>query len=229
MHLHDTIRVVIADDHPMLCHSLRRLLELAGDICVLAEFGDAAALMAGMNGLSPDVLILDINMPGPGPVEVVSWMRARYPSAAVVALTAHDEDHYLSVLENSGAASFLFKADPPEVLIMALHSIAQGQTLWTQEQWARARQWREEVEIHWLSLTEREREVACLAALGMDTRQVAEALQIGPRTVEFHMGNILTKLDVPSRLAAAVWIRDNLPREWWRGSKTRQNYVDKSW
>lgn len=216
-----TIHVVIADDHALFSASLRRLLELVDDIRVMAEFGDAKALLSGMNGLMPDVLILDLNMPNSDPLEIVAWVQTNCPSTAVVGLTAFDDDRYLGAMESSSIAGFLPKAASPEMLIAALRRVAGGETIWTQEERSRARRWREEVESRWLNLTARESAVARLAARGMDTKQIAEALQITPRTAEYHMGNVLDKVGVSSRLAVAAWIRDNLPEDWWREPKTR--------
>lgn len=215
------IRVAIADDHAVFRTSLRQLLAGTEDIRVVAEFGDAKALLSGGNCLNLDVLILGLNMPGSDPIEIVAWMQKNYPSVVVVVLTAFDEDKYLGVIEGSGAAGFLLKANSSDGLIAALRRVAEGETIWTQEQRARARGWREEVESRWLNLTVREREMARLAARGLGTKQMADTLQITLRTVEYHMGNVLAKLGVSSRPAAVAWIRDNLPEQWWRDLKTR--------
>lgn len=216
----ETIQIVIADDHPLVRSSLRRLLEMTADIQVVAEVGDAAALVGAVASLRPKILLLDMKMPGPGPVKTIEWVHASSPETAVVALTAFDDDGYLWMMATNGAAGFLLKTDPIETIITSLRRVAQGKTIFTLDQIARARNWQEEVGRCWASLTDREQEVALLLAQGAETNAIAAALHVERRTVDYHVFNLLAKLGVSSRVTAIVWIRDNFPEEWWRGLQT---------
>lgn len=210
------IQIAIADDHAIFRRALRRLLETETDFRVVAEYGDGGELCGAMANLRSDVLLLDMHMPGPDPLEIMAMAHRRCQSSAVVALTAFDDDSLLWAMVNSGATGFLLKTIEPERLFDALRRATAGEVLFTQEQLARVRRWRESVEQLWLSLSERERAVAILLAQGMDNQEIATALSLSLRTVESHMGKILDKLHIASRLKVAVWIRDHLPEAWWR-------------
>jgi len=159
----------------------------------------------------PQVLLLDLRMPGPRAAETVAWVRAHCAETAVLVLTAHDVNAYLAAMVTAGAAGFVIKEQAPEILVQAVRRAARGEVLFSGEQLARARRWREEVGERWESLTEREREVLQLLAEGLDNAAIAEALRVTPKTVAYHVANILSKLGVASRLEAVVWIHDHLP------------------
>lgn len=210
------IQIAIADDHAIFRQALRRLLETESDLRVVAEFSDGGELCGAMANLCADVLLLDMLMLGPDPLQITAVAHRYLGSTAVVALTAFDDDSLLSAMVSSGATGFLLKTIEPERLFDALRRAAAGEALFTREQLPRARRWRDSVEQLWLSLSERERAVAILLAQGMDNQEIVAALGLSLRTVESHVAKVLDKLHVDSRLKVAVWIRDHLPEAWWR-------------
>ena len=144
--------------------------------------------------------------------------RAHYPETAVLVLTAHDVDGYLAAMVEAGAAGFVVKEEAPETVVEAVRRASRGEVFFSGEQRARARCWREEVGERWESLTEREREVLRLLAEGLDNAATAEALCVMPRTVEYHVTNILSKLNVASRLEAVVWVHQHWPEDLWKST-----------
>jgi DNA-binding NarL/FixJ family response regulator len=200
-----TVRVLLADDHPVVRAGIRAMLEKAPDIQVVGEAIEGAEVQRLTAELYPQVLLLDLRMPGPKPEEMVAWVRAHYPETAVLVLTAYDVNHYLARMVAAGAAGFVAKEEAPERIVEAVHRVARGEVLFSGEQLARARHWREEVGKRWESLTEREREVLALLVRGQSTQQIAEALRVEASTIETHISNILAKLNVASRAEAVAW------------------------
>jgi len=178
---------------------------------VIGEIEDGTAVRRLTAALRPQVLVLDQALPGPPPAETVAWVRAHCPETAVPVLTAHNRDDYPAAMVEAGAAGFVVKEEAPETVVAAVRRAARGEVLFSGEQYARARRWREEVGARWESLTEREREVLQLLAEGLDNATIAEALCVTPKTVGYHVTNILSKLGVASRLGAVVWVHKHLP------------------
>ena len=205
------IRVLLADDHPALRAGIRTILEKAPDIQVVGEARDGTEAQQLTASLRPQVLLLDLRMPGPRPAETVAWVQTHCPETAVLVLTAHDVDCYLAAMVEAGAVGFVVKEEAPETVVAAVRVAAQGDVVFNGEQRTRARRWREEVGDRWQNLTRREREVLRLLAEGMHNAAIAKALCVTTKTVEYHITNILSKLGVASRLEAVVWIRDRLP------------------
>ncbi len=120
-------------------------------------------------------------------------------------LSAYDDDRYLQSMWAAGALGYVLKSEAPGAIVAAVRAAARGTPCWTQGQVLRIQRWQEEVERRWQVLTEREREVLRLVAVGKSNREIAETLKVSVRTVEFHVGNVLTKLGFSSRVEAAVW------------------------
>ncbi len=162
-----TVHVVLADDHPPTRRGVRAALEEAPDIEVAGEAKDGVEAKELVAELRPDVLLLDLVMLGPRPVDIERWVRDNYPETETLILTAHDRDAFLAEMEEAGAAGFLTKDEDTPALVQAIRRAARGETLYTQEQLDRARRWRQEVGARWESLTRREREVLRLVVEGL--------------------------------------------------------------
>ncbi len=200
-----TIHVLIADDHPVTRQGLRAILEAAPGIEVVGEAEDGREAQQQVAALQPDILLLDLVMPGLRPAEIQLWVQEHHPKTTTLVLTAHDRDAYLAQTAQAGAAGFLAKGEDPQRLIAAIRCAAQGDVLLTPEQWARIRAWEEGVGARWERLSAREREVLVLLAQGKTTAGIAEAMVISENTVRTHIGNLLGKLEVDSRAAALAW------------------------
>jgi DNA-binding NarL/FixJ family response regulator len=206
------IRVVLADDHPALRVGLRVLLDREPDIHVVAEADDGSAALEMTTALSPDVIVLDCQLPGLDGATVAADIGRRALLTRVLALSAYDDDRYIAEMYEAGAAGYLLKSKAPGEIVSAVRFIAQGGELWTARQIARAVRWRAEVAEVRKSLTERELEVLALVAEGLSNKEIALQLVVTVRTVDFHVSNILRKLDVISRVEAATWAQEHLGR-----------------
>jgi DNA-binding NarL/FixJ family response regulator len=205
------ISVLLADDHEVTRAGLRTILEAANDIKVIGEAidGDQAKKMVGK--LNPDVLLLDLKMPGLPSYEVEKWVRQRYPEVVTLILTAHDRDFYLANMMEAGASGYLSKSDRAEKLIAAIRRAVRGEILFTDEQYERVQQWNQQVGKKWESLTKRERQTLNLLVQGLDNAQIATELGVSDRTAAFHVSNIIRKLGVTSRQEAIGWAVKHIP------------------
>jgi len=201
----EAIRVLIADDHPATRKGIRTILEQAPDIEVVGEAENGMEGQKLVAKLRPDVLLLDLVMPGLRPFAVESWVRTNYPGTVTLILTAHDWDAYLAEAVEAGVVGFLTKGEKSNQLIDGIRRAVQGDILLNQEQLNRARSWRKEVRERYESLTQRERQVLALLVKGQSTQQIAAALTLEKTTVDTHVGNLLRKLGIDSRAAAVAW------------------------
>ena len=201
-----SIRVLIADDHPAVREGIRAVLEKVVDMEVVGETGEGRAVKELVATLQPDILLLDLIMPGPRAADIARWVRNYYPETVTLILTAHDRDAFLAEMEQAGAVGYLTKEEDFPTLVAALRRAVQGEVLFSGEHLWRAHRWRQEVGARWESLTAREQEVAQLLAQGARNRQLAARLGISEHTVETHVGQILRKLEMASRTAVVAWL-----------------------
>lgn len=206
----ERISVILADDHPALRVGLRVLLDRELDIVVVGEADDGDAALRLMETLAPDVAVLDCQLPGRDGVSVAAAARSQGLLTRVVALSAHDDDRYLAGMAAAGAVGYLLKNEAPGRIAEAVRAAHRGENLWIAEQMARVLRWQAEVAALWASLTEREREVLRLVATGLSNKEIAHALTVSVRTTDFHVSNILRKLNLISRVEAAVWAKEHL-------------------
>jgi RNA polymerase sigma factor (sigma-70 family) len=204
------ISLVLADDHPTVRAGLRSVLSEASDIRIVGEAEDGLEAQRLADQLRPNVLLLDLKMPGPRPAEIEKWVRVHCPETVTLILTAHDRDIYLTEMMEAGVAGYLTKDESSEQLIDAIRRAARGEQLFTEEQYARVFNWRKAVGNKLENLTEREREVLQLLVQGLDNSTIASSLGVSPKTVAQHVSNLLEKLGVKSRLEAAAWAHDHL-------------------
>lgn len=203
------IRVLIADDHPVTRAGIRAILESATDICVVGEAADGLEAQKLVRQLQPDILLLDLIMPGISSYEVEKWVRTHCPKTATLILTGHDRDHYLAQAIESGAMGYLNKGQAPPRLLEAIRRAARGVNIITEEQMARAIRWRNEVGERWEALSEREREVLKLMAQGFTNIGIAQALMVSPNTIHSHIKRIFIKLGVANRAEAVAFVLQN--------------------
>ena len=215
------IKIMIADDHSMIREGLKSLLELEGDIQVVAEAEDGVDCLEKLKICTPDVLLLDINMPRKNGLEVLQTLKSSKSKVKVLVLTVHNEVEYLMKAVDIGVDGYILKDSESAELKKAIFSIVEGEN-YIQPSLIPAlnskmiEKNRDEGKIE--SLTKRELEVLKLLAVGMYNKEVAEKLNISERTVKNHVSNIFKKIEVTDRTQAAVFaIRNNLI-EW----KTRE-------
>lgn len=198
------IRILLADDHPVARNGIRNLLDAAIDIEVVGEASDGEEAFRLSQELTPDVLILDMEMPGLTGIEVATQLRDNNSSVRVLALSAHQDKEYISGLLASGAAGYLTKGESPQAIVEAVRGVARGEQGWvSREVAAQMASWTHQ-DAKQSPLTEREFEVLSLVVEGKTNLEIGHALGISDKTVEKHLEGVFSKLEVTSRVEAAV-------------------------
>ena len=207
------IRILIADDHGVLRAGLRALLNAEPDLEVVGEAADGNEALRLAEKLRPDVLLLDISMPGPGGIEVTRRVKRTLPDTRVLILTVHEDEGLLREAIRAGAAGYIVKRAVESELINAIHAVWRGD-LYVHPAMTRALlkdlQASAAPEQPLVEpLTPRETEVLSLIAQGYTNRQIAEKLSISVRTVESHRANITGKLGLRSRVELVRYAREH--------------------
>ncbi len=193
------IRVLLVDDHAILRQGLRAILESAFDIEVVGEAGEGRDALCLVRELHPDVVLMDISMPGMNGLTATRYIRENYPDVKVIILTQHDNLEYVKPLMDMGASGYVLKQNADVDLINVVRAVYRGQTFVTPEladALARARLEGEEYNDPLEKLTPREREVLILIALGHTNKEIADILMISPKTVDVHRTQLMKKLDL---------------------------------
>jgi NarL family two-component system response regulator YdfI len=218
----EKIRVVIADDHPIVRTGLRLMLGMEEGIELVGEAADGIAALQQVSELQPDVVLMDLRMPGMDGLEAIERLRAQWPHIAIIVLTTYDEDDLMLRSLQAGVRGYLLKESGLDTLLQAVQNAARGEVVLQPEIMKRILDhatrgastpppMQENKDFH---LTTREREVLAGIAAGERSKEVGARLGITRRTVESYLNSIYTKLNVDSRAAAvAIAIeRGLLPR-----------------
>ncbi len=202
-HVPDTppIRIVIVDDHGLHRDGTRQILSQHPELQVVDEATSGEVALAVVNQQRPDVVLMDIGLPGINGIEVTRRVRASLPDVRVLIVTAYDDDEYVRGALEAGASGYLRKTAPGRELIDAIRAVAGGATVLSTDLAARVLR---PTRASSSELTDRELEVLALIADGMHNKQIAARLMISQRTVERHCDNIYSKLGVGSRTEAVV-------------------------
>ena len=208
------IRIMITDDHSMIREGLKNLLELEGDIEVVAEAENGIECLDKLDDVNPDVLLLDINMPKMNGLEVLQNLKERKSKVKVLVLTVHNETEYLMKAVDIGINGYVLKDSESSELKKAIFAIAEGEN-YIQPSLIPALNnkmiEKNEDELKLDSLTKREVQVLKELAVGKFNRDIAKEMEISERTVKNHISSIFKKLDVTDRTQAAVFaIKNNL-------------------
>ena len=209
------IKIMITDDHSMIREGLKNLLELEGDIEVIAEAENGEECLEKLaSGVKPDVLLLDINMPKMNGLEVLKNLKERKLKIKVLVLTVHNETEYLMKAVDIGINGYVLKDSESSELKKAITAIADGEN-YIQPSLIPALNSKmiekNEDELKIDSLTKRELQVLEEVEVGKFNRDIAKEMEISERTVKNHISSIFKKLDVTDRTQAAVFaIKNNL-------------------
>ena len=206
----DGIRILLADDHPLIREGLRRILEMDPQIEVVGEVGDGQGAINKTRILDPDVVLMDLKMPGTDGVEASRVIRREFPEIRIIILTVADDDDMLEVIR-AGASGYLLKDVEPGELLKAIHTVYEGRPAFHPIVTSRllgeynrlSMPVRKDDEIS--MLTEREKEVLGLIAQGESNKNIARKLFISEKTVKNHITSIFRKLKVEDRTQAAIF------------------------
>ncbi|MFC8229050.1 response regulator [Streptomyces sp. NPDC057287] len=201
------IKVLLVDDHQVVRRGLRTFLEIQDDIEVVGEAADGAEGVARAEELRPDVVLMDIKMPGTDGIEALRRLRELENPARVLIVTSFTEQRTVVPALRAGASGYVYKDVDPDALAGAIRSVHAGHVL-LQPEVAGALLAQDDTGNgtgRGSTLTEREREVLGLIADGRSNREIARALVLSEKTVKTHVSNILMKLDLSDRTQAALW------------------------
>ena len=201
----DKTRVLLAEDHTIVRKGLRSLLDKETGIEVVGEAEDGREAIVKAEELHPDVVVVDIAMPGLNGLEATRQIKKRFPDMKILILTMHANEEYILQSLKAGASGYLVKKSAPAELISAINAVHKGNSFLSPsisrtviDEYIRRSKEISEGEEGFEQLTVREREVLQLIAEGRKTREIAELLYISIKTVETHRAHIMNKLDIHS-------------------------------
>ncbi len=203
-----SLTIMIVDDHPLMRRGIRQLLALEPRLEVVAEANNGTEALAEARRLSPDVILLDLNMKGMSGLDTLKALRNEGVAARILILTVSDARNDIYAMVDAGADGYLLKDSEPELLLEQVLRGAQGETVFSEAvaEYLATRQPNSSANP-FKQLTERELDVLQEVARGLSNKEIAATLHISEETVKVHIRNLLRKLDVRSRVAATVlWL-----------------------
>jgi DNA-binding NarL/FixJ family response regulator len=226
MHPMQRIQILIVDDHPLFRRGIRWSLETETDMSVIGEAPDGASALAQADKLAPDVVLLDINMPGMSGIEVARVLKRRHPRIGIVIVTMHEDDEQLFNAIRVGAAAYCTKDVDPAYIVGIIRRVARGEYLINEnvlshpfvasrvlDQFRELARIDHDADSVFSPLTPREVEILDCVARGNSNKEIAQFLGISDQTVKNHITSILRKLQVNDRTQAVIyalrhgWIR----------------------
>jgi DNA-binding NarL/FixJ family response regulator len=199
------LRILLADDHAIVRQGLRLLIDGQPDMTVIGEAADGDAAVAQAQALQPDVVLMDISMPGTSGLAATRTLKQRQPGLVVLVLTRHEEDTYLQQLLRAGASGYVLKQSPPPQLLQAIRAVASGGIYLDPAITARVADGLLDAGQHGrrapaAAISDRESEVLRLVAVGHSNKEIADRLTISVKTVEVHKANAMRKLGLSGRV-----------------------------
>ena len=205
------VRVLLVDDHPVVRQGLRALLSTQAGIEVVGEADDGEAAVAAAERLSPDVVLMDVVMPGMDGVEALRRIGERRPQTRVVMLTSYADERRAMEAVDAGASGFLLKDASPRDVVSAIRAAHRGEAVLHPAVAAKLLAERRRPPAAHADLTPRELEVLRLIARGLQNKGIAAELHLSEKTVKTHVSAILRKLEVTDRTQAAMYaVRERL-------------------
>jgi DNA-binding NarL/FixJ family response regulator len=209
------IRILLVDDHKIVREGTRQLLEQSGDLIIAAETSNGLDAIRLCAQLQPDVVVMDVHMPGMSGLEATRAIRAQSPRVRVLILSAYDDDRYVFPLLDAGASGYLLKTTSGANLAAAIQAVARGETILDPQISGKVRKRLSQPGVHPAgiyqsadmveALTEREVEVLRAVTRGKSNKEVGEQLGITTNTVQVHLRNIFAKLNVSDRTQAVAY------------------------
>ncbi|HEY1304520.1 MAG TPA: response regulator transcription factor [Vicinamibacterales bacterium] len=216
-----TLRVLLADDHVVVREGLKLLIQAQPDMVVVSEAGDGATTIQRAQECKPDVIVMDISMPGMNGLVATKKLKELQPDVVIVTLTRHGDDAYLQELLRAGASAYVLKQSAPAELIQAIRATASGGHYLDSTLTARVtagflgREGRRRLSQSGVAPSDRESEVLRLIASGYSNKEIATQLELSVKTVEAHKSNAMRKLGLNGRIDIVKyailqgWLKDN--------------------
>lgn len=201
----EKIRLLLVDDHDIVRAGLRMLFRAEPDIDIVGEASDAHEALEAVDELKPDVVLMDVAMPGMSGIEATRRIKDTHPDTAVLALTMHEDEQYFFEMLNAGASGYVPKRAAPDDLVSAIHVVSQGDVfIYPSLAKLLVKDFLQRAESgsagQTEELTPREREVLTYIAEGLTNREIAHELVISVKTVDRHRENIMRKLNLHNRV-----------------------------
>jgi DNA-binding NarL/FixJ family response regulator len=199
------LRILLADDHAIVRQGLKLLIDSQRDMGVVGETADGDGVLRQANALNPDVIVMDISMPGMNGLVATRRLKREQPQVAIVALTRHDDDTYLEELLRAGASGYVLKQSAPMELLQAIRAVAAGGVYLDPAMTSHvadgllSRNAETSGQRH-VTISERESQVLRLIAVGHSNKEIATQLDISVKTVEVHKANAMRKLGLTGRV-----------------------------
>jgi DNA-binding NarL/FixJ family response regulator len=209
------IKLMLVDDHAVLRDGLKNILDMETDITVVGEAVNGNEAIHKVKEFQPDVILMDINIPGKNGIEATKIIKEMNPSVKILMLTMYNHDEYFMSAIREGADGYLLKDAPSEHVIDAIRAVAKGQSVIHPSMTKKflnfnsAKDETMDTERKDSQLTEREKEVLLCLVQGMNNKEIAKALFISDKTVKIHVSNIFKKLDVKSRSQVVIYAVQN--------------------
>jgi len=198
------LRILLADDHVTVRHGLKLLIDGQADMKVVSEASDGKSAMENAIAINPDVIVMDISMPGMNGLAATRALKQKQPKAVIVTLTRHGDDAYVQELLRAGVSGYVLKQSAPSELLQAIRAAAAGgqylDSTLTPRVTARLLGRRDKVSKPSATLSEREAEVLRLIAAGYSNKEIAGRLSLSVKTVEAHKANAMRKLELRGRI-----------------------------
>lgn len=207
--MNELIRILIADDHPVVRQGLTALLVPRNGMEVVGEAVNGNQAVELALALQPDVIMMDMVMPGLTGAQATAQIMAQNPDAHILILTSFGEDDNLIEALNAGALGCLLKDSQPDDLLHAIRSVHRGQLAIPQALAVKLINQPPRAAKTDSSLTGREQEIAALVAQGLTNKEIAQALGVSANTIRSHISNILNKLKLANRTQIAIYLKDN--------------------
>ncbi|MBC7252687.1 MAG: response regulator transcription factor [Actinobacteria bacterium] len=207
----ESVNVMLVDDHEVVLEGLIRILEKQGGIKIVSVARSAEEALEKIDRFPPDVVIVDIQLPGMNGIELIRRIKSRYPDIEAITLTVFDDEQFAKQAIKAGAIGYVIKDAAKEELVKAVRAAAKGESLISTSV---ARKLIEEIsepagrkkrEEEYEGLSQRELDVIKLMARGYNNRQIADILFISEHTVKVHIRNIFRKIGVTDRTNAVLW------------------------